>query len=97
MRPSSVLEKNREAIRRLVAQRKATNPRVFGSVARGEDRDDSDLDILVDPLAETTLFDLGGLLMDLQDALPGTEVHLLTPGDFPVSMRSQVLREALPI
>jgi uncharacterized protein len=97
MRPSSVLEKNREAIRRLVAQRKATNPRVFGSVARGEDRDDSDLDILVDPLIETTLFDLGGLLMDLQDALPGTEVHLLTLGDFPVSMRGQVLREALPI
>ncbi|MGN7293133.1 nucleotidyltransferase family protein [Rhizobium sp. SAFR-030] len=97
MRPSEVLEKNREAIRRLVASRKATNPRVFGSVARGEDRDDSDLDILVDTLEETTLFDLGGLLIDLQNALPETEVHLLTPGDFPVSMRGQVLQEALPI
>lgn len=97
MRPSEVLERNRELIRRLVEKRQAANPRVFGSVARGEDREDSDLDILVDPLDHTTLFDLGGLLIDLQTALDGMEVHLLTPGDFPEKVRSAVLREARPI
>ena len=97
MRPSEVLEKNRELIRRLVSMRKATNPRVFGSVARGEDRDDSDLDILVDTLEDTTLFDLGGLLVDLQSAMAGTEIHVLTPGDFPERVRTIVLLEARPI
>jgi len=97
MRPSEVLERNRDVIRRLVAKRKAENPRVFGSVARGEDREDSDLDILVDPLEDATLFDLGGLLIDLQNALQGAEIHLLTPGDFPQRIRAQVLQEARPV
>ncbi len=52
MRPSEVLEKNREAIREATKRFNAANPRVFGSVARGEDRADSDLDILVDACRE---------------------------------------------
>ena len=97
MKPSEVLEKNREAIREVTRRNKAANPRVFGSVARGEDRLDSDLDILVDALPGTTLFDLGGLLEELQDLMAGTEIHLLTPGDFPTKMRDRVLEEAKPI
>ena len=97
MRPSEVLEKNRQAIREATTRFKAANPRVFGSVARGEDRPDSDLDILVDALPGTTLFDLGGLLEELQDLTDGTGIHLLTPGDLPERIRGRVLREAKPI
>lgn len=97
MRPSEVLEKNREAIREATKRFKAANPRVFGSVARGEDRPDSDLDILVDALPGTTLLDLGGLLEELSDIMKGTDIHLLTPGDFPERVRVRVLKEARPI
>ncbi|TCU17063.1 nucleotidyltransferase family protein [Rhizobium sullae] len=97
MKPSEVLEKNRRAIRDATKRFNAANPRVFGSVARGEDRPDSDLDILVDALPGTTLFDLGGLLEELQTLMSGTEIHVLTPGDFPERVRSRVLQEAKPV
>ncbi|WP_206364078.1 nucleotidyltransferase family protein [Paenirhodobacter ferrireducens] len=60
-KPSQALMHGRHVIRQLVAQHHALNPRVYGSVLRQEDKEDSDLDILVDPTPETTLFDLGGL------------------------------------
>jgi predicted nucleotidyltransferase len=97
MKPSEVLERNRQAIRDLTVRFNAANPRVFGSVARGEDRLDSDLDILVDALPGSTLFSLGGLQYELEQILTGTEVHLLTPGDFPENVRIHVLAEAKPI
>ena len=75
---------------------RTTNPRVFGSVLRGEDRDGSDLDLLVDALPGVTLFDLGGLQMELEELL-GVPVDLLTPGDIPSKMRARVLEEAQPI
>jgi predicted nucleotidyltransferase len=97
MRPSEALEKNRQAIRDATRRFKAVNPRVFGSVARGEDKLDSDLDILVDILPGTTLFDLGGLLEELEGLLAGTKIHLLTPGDFPEKVCARVLDEAKPV
>ena len=54
MRPSEILEKNRDAIREATKRFNAANPRVFGSVARGEDGPESDIDILVDALPGTT-------------------------------------------
>ncbi|MBB3607131.1 nucleotidyltransferase domain-containing protein [Rhizobium sp. BK602] len=97
MKPSEALEKNRQAIRDATRRFKAENPRVFGSVVRGEDKLDSDLDILVDPLPRATLFDLGELLEELEDLLAGTKIHLLTPGDFPEKVRARVLDEAKPV
>lgn len=97
MKPSEALEKNRQAIRDATRRFKAVNPRVFGSVVRGEDKLDSDLDILVDPLPRATLFDLGELLEELEDLLAGTKIHLLTPGDFPEKVRARVLDEAKPV
>ncbi|MDI7860777.1 nucleotidyltransferase family protein [Rhizobiaceae bacterium n13] len=97
MRPSEVLEKNRQAIREATKRFNATNPRVFGSVAKGEDRPDSDLDILVDPLPGSTLLTLGGLQDALEQMMLGTSIHLLTPGDFPERVRASVLTEAKPI
>ena len=75
---------------------RAANPRVFGSVVHGRDIDGSDLDLLVDALPGTTLFDLGGLQVELEELL-GVQVDLLTPGDLPVKFRDQVLAEARPV
>ena len=77
MKPSQRLDAHREAIRAIVAAHRASNPRVFGSVARGEHTEESDIDILVDPLG-MTLFDLGAILNELTDLL-GVEVEVLTP------------------
>ena len=61
MQPSVWLNENREAIRAAAERNRTANPRAFGSVLRGEDREDSDIDILVDALPDTSIFDLGGL------------------------------------
>ena len=96
MKPSTSLDKQRCAVREAVARFRAANPRVFGSVLHGNDADGSDLDLLVDPLPGTTLFDLGGLQVELEELL-GVPVDLLTPGDLPATFRAQVLAEARPV
>jgi predicted nucleotidyltransferase len=96
MRPSEALEKHREDIRRLALNYRAANPRVFGSTARGEDVEGSDLDILVDTVSGTTLFDLGGLFEALNTSL-GVGVDLVTIRELPPSVRARVLAEAKPI
>jgi len=96
MRPSEVLEKNREIIREIVARRQVSNPRVYGSVLRGEDGPDSDLDILVDPSPTTSLVTLGGLQGDLEEAL-GVSVDVKVPGDFPPKIRERIIAEAAAI
>ena len=96
MRPSVALEMNRIAVREAVGRFRAANPRVFGSVLHGTDRDGSDLDLLVDALPGATLFDLGGLQDELE-LLLGVDVDLLTPGDLPPKFRAKVLAEAQPV
>jgi predicted nucleotidyltransferase len=96
MKPSIALDTNRAAVRDAVARFRSANIRVFGSARHGVDRDDSDLDLLVDPLPGATLFDLGGLQMELEDML-GVRVDLLTPGDLPRGFRDRVLADAVPV
>lgn len=96
MKPSLVLQQNREAIRQAIARYPVRNPRVFGSVLHDRDADGSDLDLLVDPLPGTTLFDLGAMQVELETAL-GIPVEVLTPGDLPKRFREQVIREAMPV
>jgi predicted nucleotidyltransferase len=96
VKPSVALEANQAAIREAVRRFNTRNPRVFGSVLRGEDKDGGDLDLLVDPLPGVTLFDLGGLQVELEEML-GVPVDLLTPDDLPLKYRQKVLLEALPI
>jgi predicted nucleotidyltransferase len=96
MRPSTALNLHRATARAAAQRFRTTNLRVFGSVLHGCDVDGSDIDLLVDPLPGTTLFDLGGLQMELEELL-GVEVDLLTPGDLPAGFRMQVLSEALPV
>ena len=96
MRPSVVLDLKRNAVREATTRFRAANPRVFGSALHGADRDGSDLDLLVDALPGTTLFDLGGLQDELEMLL-GVHVDLLTPSDLPPKFRAKVLAEALPV
>jgi predicted nucleotidyltransferase len=96
MRPSEILPQHRETIRQLVLKAGMANPRVFGSVARGEDREGSDLDLLVDPAPETSLLDVAGLQIEIEQ-LVGIKVDLLTPRALPLKFRSRVLLEAEPV
>jgi hypothetical protein len=96
MKPSVALEAHREAIRRIVSSHHAANARVFGSVLRGADRDDSDLDLLVDPTPDTSLLDIGAIRYELK-ALLGVDVDVLTPRALPDSFREQVLAEAVSV
>lgn len=93
MKPSIALDLKRNAVCEAVSRFHAANPRVFGSVLHGDDRDGSDLDLLVDALPGTTLFELGGLQVELEELL-GITVDLLTPGDLPSKFRDQILAEA---
>lgn len=91
-----VLDMKRNAVREAVNRFRTANPRVFGSVLHGTDRDGSDLDLLVDALPGATLLDLGGLQDDLESLL-GIQVDLLTPGDLSPKFRAKVLAEAQPV
>jgi uncharacterized protein len=93
VKPSLALDKNREAIRALVVQYRVTNPRVFGSAARSEDHDGSDLDLLVDAPPGTTLMDLCGLQYELERLL-GLPVDVRTPQDISKRYRDTVLASA---
>jgi predicted nucleotidyltransferase len=96
MRPSVVLDMKRDAVREAISRSRTANPRVFGSVLHGTDREGSDVDLLVDALPNATLFDLGDLQEELKSLL-GVDVHLLTPGDLPPKLRAKVLSEAKPL
>ncbi len=86
----------RSDILRLAETHGARNVRVFGSVATGESRPDSDVDFLVDLDAGRGLLDLGGLLYDLRELL-GTEVDVLESRSIHPYVRSRVLAEAVPL
>ncbi len=96
MKPSVALDEKRSSVREAANCFHTANLRVFGSVLHGNDRDGSDLDLLVDTLPGTTLFDLGGLQLELEELL-GVHVDLLTPGDLPRKFRDRVLAEAIPV
>ncbi len=96
MRPSLALNLKRHAIHEAVSRARVTNLRVFGSVLHGTDREGSDLDLLVDALPGATLFDLGGLQVELE-ALLDVPVDLVTPADLPSKVRAKVLAQARPL
>lgn len=88
------LQARREEILRTAEKYGAYNVHVFGSVARGEDDAQSDIDLLVDMEPGRSLFDLGGLLTDLQTVL-GRDVDVVAEKGLRESIRNQVLREAM--
>ncbi|MGC1310117.1 MAG: nucleotidyltransferase family protein [Phormidesmis sp.] len=91
------LQENREEILQIAANHGAFNVRVFGSVVRGEETLESDIDFLIDyDPQKTTPWFPGGLLMDWQDLL-GRRVDVLTEGGISPLIRERILSEAKPL
>ena len=90
MSTEELLALKREEILSTAARYGAHNVRVFGSTARGEARPDSDIDFLVELEQGRSLFDLGGLLMELQDLL-GCSVDVVTERGLRSRIRERVL------
>lgn len=96
MRPSEALSLHRIRIREIALSHRVSGVRVFGSALRGDDVSGSDLDLLVEPTAQTTLLDIGAIRYELKNLL-GLDVDVLTPNGLPPGFREQVMREAVPV
>lgn len=96
MNLDDLLKSYRQEILRIAAEYGAYNIRIFGSVARNEADSNSDVDFLVELEPGRSLFDLGGLLMDLQNLL-GCPVDVVTEKGLKKRIREQVLKEAISL
>lgn len=96
MRHDRLVREKREEILRIASRHGARDVRVFGSVARGEAGDDSDVDFLVELEAGRSLLDLGGLRMELEELL-GCKVDVVTEGGLYWLLRRRILKEAQPL
>ena len=96
MSADELLKEKREEILRTASKHGACNVRVFGSVARGEARPDSDVDLLVEVGPNRTAFFPGGLVADLEELL-GTKVQVVTPEGLHWYIRDRVMEEAVPL
>jgi len=90
------LAERRAEVLRLATLHRVGEVRVFGSLVRGETTEASDVDLLIKPQPGCSLFDLGGLLEDLQELL-GCRVDLVTEDGLKPRLRDRVLREAIPL
>jgi len=93
---SERLREKRQEILTIAAKHGAYNVRLFGSVARGEADEHSDVDILVELGPDRSLLDLGGFLTDLEDLL-GRRVDVVTEKGLRPRLRDRVLQEAVPL
>ncbi len=91
-----LLDKRRTEILETARRHGARNVRVFGSVARGDDDERSDLDLLVEMEPGRSLLDHAALLLELEELL-GCKVDILSEKGIKARMREQVLREARPL
>lgn len=91
-----LLQENREEILKIATQHGAYNLRIFGSVARGEERQDSDVDFLVEMEGDRNLLDRIGLMQDLEDLL-GRKVNVATVKVLRDFCRESILKDAVPL
>ncbi|MCT7966061.1 nucleotidyltransferase family protein [Laspinema sp. D1] len=95
-RLKELLQENREEILKMATKHGAYNLRIFGSVARGEERQDSDVDFLVDMENDRNLLNRIGLMQDLEDLL-GRKVDVATVKVLRDFCREGILKEAVPL
>lgn len=91
-----IVKERREEILRLAAKHGVRTIRLFGSVARGQASEGSDIDFLVEPAPQTSPWFPAGLVLDLQDLL-GRKVEVVTEGALHWYIRERVLKEAVPL
>jgi len=91
-----IVQNKKEQVLALAARHGASNVRIFGSVANGTADKDSDIDFLVDLEKGRSLFDLGGLLMDLQQ-LFDRKVDVVTENGLHWYIKERILSEAKAI
>ena len=96
MKIREILQQKREEILNLAAQHGASNIRIFGSVARDEEGEDSDIDFLVDMESDRSLLDRIGLIQDLEDIL-GRKVDVATIKGLRESFRERIMSQAIPL
>ena len=96
MRPSTILASRRDRVLAVAQAHGASDVRVFGSAANGNDRDDSDLDLLVKMPAGHSLLAVVGLQIELEDEL-GIRVDLCTERELHPALRERILADARPI
>lgn len=92
----ATLQQEKQRILTIARRYHADNLRVFGSVVRGEEREDSDIDLLVDFLPGATLLDQVGLMEALSHAL-GRKVDVVSERALNRYLRQSVLQEARPL
>ena len=91
-----LIESHREQLLALARRRGVTSVRVFGSMGRGDGRQDSDVDLLVTLAPGISALALGGLLLDAQDLL-GRRVDVVTEASLHPTLRDRVLADAVPL
>jgi predicted nucleotidyltransferase len=96
LRPSEALEKHRAEVRAIIAKYPVADAGVFGSVARGEDTEDSDLDLIVERRGVLSLLDLARLEIELEELL-GVPVGVHTPDEFRPPAGERITRERLKL
>ncbi len=96
MSPLEAIRARQSEIRSIAEKHGAGNLRVFGSVARGDARPDSDVDLLIDIVGKTTPWFPGGLLVDLENTL-GRRVDIVIARSLSPLIREDVLRDAVPL
>jgi uncharacterized protein len=92
-KPSDALDAHRAELRKLASCHGLLGARVFGSVLSGEDTDESDLDLLVEPAEKTGLMALAAFKIEAEKLL-GVEVSVVTPNALPAKFRGEVLQQA---
>lgn len=96
MRPSEILARHRDRVLAIAAARGASNLRLFGSAVRRMDGEKSDLDLLVDLPPGSSLLDIAGLQIDIEEAL-GIKIDLCTEAELHPGMKERILAEARPL
>ena len=96
MKPSVSIANHGNQVREILERAGLRNTRIFGSTARGEDVDGSDLDLLVEAPLGTTLYDLAGVELALEDLL-GCRVEVVTAGCLAFDVARKVAADLMPI